>query len=343
MDIRPDGHIVSSGVKQYPSIVTDKYFGIVKARVDEVVYSDSSDNYSYEQYRVKTTQYVCRIVGSQFDGLYVRGAICASEIGGQFNYEETILSPVKELAPISLLGDKDPSLTNGDYVLMMFLYGDLNSGIIIKGFPHPQNEEAGKGESEGIKSVKELNGIETKIDKDGNFTITVKGLKDPLTGQVLLPLGVDTEFKIGKDGKISFLSNPQGTIVEIDGTSDKVSFTSAFGDTVSVSKTDGIQASTPTGTSLSMKQGEVLVQGTEGKMKLKTGKVALGGPAGELFAEVEKMLTQLDTLCTQLQAETHLGNLGYPTGTPINTAAYAAIQTQLAAIKVVIGLLKGSF
>jgi hypothetical protein len=63
------------------------------------------------------------------------------------------------------------------------------------------------------------------------------------------------------DGKI-LLERKEGSKVEIDGILDKITVVANFGDELSVSKDDGIQASTPSGTSLSMKSGAVNLQGS---------------------------------------------------------------------------------
>ena len=53
------------------------------------------------------------------------------------------------------------------------------------------------------------------------------------------------------------------------------------------------------------------------------------------------MRQQMDTTYTQIQAITVLGNLGYPSSTPINTPAFIAIQTQVATIKQLLSTIKG--
>lgn len=110
-----------------------------------------------------------------------------------------------------------------------------------------------------------------------------------------------------------------GTTLKIDGTSDAISLTAAFGDTFSVSAANGIQGSTPSGTILSMVNGTVALvaqdsmafttangplsinagsgdltesgnvislDGTGGKLKLTNGTVALGTSGTELLNEL---------------------------------------------------------
>jgi len=135
----------------------------------------------------------------------------------------------------------------------------------------------------------------------------------------------------------------QSTKVQIDGIQDKIEMSAAFGDTLSISAADGIQASTPTGTSLSMKSAEVTLTSGQGTLKLDpAGRVALGGPTAELLDLFDQMLQALTTLTTAMQAETHISNLGYPSAPPTNAPSYAAVQTQLMQIKVLLTTIKGS-
>lgn len=216
--------------------------------------------------------------------------------------------------------------------------------------------------------------LRIKIDKDGKFNIldqenqsitldrtsktielkqllnpNLPNIPDPLTGDLkeTAPISGPTVnyFKMDKNaqaiemgsgiapvvqkidgqGLKYTLTFPSGMKLEMDGTGDKATISTAAGSKVEISATGGILAKDAIG----------------GTLKINTGKVGLGGPAGELVTEFEKLLTQMDSLLTALQAETHLGNLGYPTGTPINIASYTAVQAQIAAIKAIITLIKG--
>jgi hypothetical protein len=183
-----------------------------------------------------------------------------------------------------------------------------------------------------------------KIEHDGigdktTFT-TVTGLVFSLEGSVADKVTITTAL---------------GTEFSVDGASDAVNIKAVFGDELSVSAADGIKGSTPSGTSLLFKLGAVELEGTGGKLKLFGGQIGIGGAAGELVDECIKWIDQSIAHCdeqinilTALQAETHIGNLGYPTGPPINLAAYAAsqvavtaIKVQMTAVKVVLTALKG--
>lgn len=77
-------------------------------------------------------------------------------------------------------------------------------------------------------------------------------------------------------------------------------------------------------------------------LNLSSGKVALGGPTAELLDLFDQTLQKFDATLTQIQALTVLGNLGFPTSPPINAAAFATTQVEVATIKATLGTIKGS-
>jgi len=87
--------------------------------------------------------------------------------------------------------------------------------------------------------------------------------------------------------------------------------------------------------------GDLTLEGSLGKLKLGKGKVGLGGPAAEIVDSVIQLMTQLDALLTGLQAETHIGNLGYPSSPPLNVAAYIGVQVQINVLKSLLTTIKG--
>ena len=79
-----------------------------------------------------------------------------------------------------------------------------------------------------------------------------------------------------------------------------------------------------------------------GSLKIENGLVALGGPTAELLDLFDQLLQQLDTLLTNVQTSTHIGNLGFPTAPPVEAGAYAPIQVQINLIKTLLGTIKGT-
>lgn len=145
-----------------------------------------------------------------------------------------------------------------------------------------------------------------------------------------------------------------GTNFTIDGATDALSMTSAFGDKISVAAIDGIQMSTPAagGTAISMNTGKIEQSAALGwsaedllgaKVNLTNGLVAIGNSAGEVLDLFDQTLDILIDLTTSMAKETHIGNLGYPTAPPSNVADYIKATLDLnIKIKAILAAVKGS-
>lgn len=93
---------------------------------------------------------------------------------------------------------------------------------------------------------------------------------------------------------------------------------------------------------LSMNNGDVLLEeAVGGSLSLSKGKILLAAAAGEVLEQFAETLKGLDELLTALQAEQHVGNLGFPTAPPVNVADYIKSQVNFKKIAAVIDLMKG--
>jgi hypothetical protein len=74
------------------------------------------------------------------------------------------------------------------------------------------------------------------------------------------------------------------------------------------------------------------------------GQVAIGGPSAELLDLFDQMLQVMDTFFEAISTETHLGNLGYPSGPPLDPVAtvYTDVKTEMEQIKTLLNTIKGS-
>lgn len=96
------------------------------------------------------------------------------------------------------------------------------------------------------------------------------------------------------DSKIT-LERKEGAIVELDGIEDKITVKANFGDEFSVSAADGLQGSTPSGTSLSFKNGAINLEASSNKFDMEldgtinienaSGNKVNITPTGEITAE----------------------------------------------------------
>ena len=87
---------------------------------------------------------------------------------------------------------------------------------------------------------------------------------------------------------------------------------------------------------------DVNIEGSQAKMKLGKGKVALGGPTAELLDLFDQLLDAMKDAWTAAAAETHIGNMGYPTAPPTNAADYVKAAATVTQIKTLLGTIKGS-
>ena len=93
---------------------------------------------------------------------------------------------------------------------------------------------------------------------------------------------------------------------------------------------------------LKMTSGGVFTsEGTGGKLKLAQAKVGIGSDSAELVEQVSNLAKSVSDLCTALQAETHTGNLGYPTTPPVNSADYAKVQSEVQTTQQLVDSIKG--
>lgn len=93
--------------------------------------------------------------------------------GGAFNYEDIVLHGYKtddKPDPVRTFNTKA-----GDTVLVGFLNGEAREAIILGCLTHPARETTVDIEK-GPQYISEFNGIETKINEDGEYRVTFKAI-----------------------------------------------------------------------------------------------------------------------------------------------------------------------
>lgn len=114
--------------------------------------------------------------------------------GGIYNYEEYIQRPY-------VPGENNASQGSfqfkaGDQVVVAYLGGDAREGLILGGIKHLGRSDAIDFEQDSISYISVFNGIETTIDKDGQFTQTFKGQPTNLEQLLNSPDGSEIEKPI---------------------------------------------------------------------------------------------------------------------------------------------------
>lgn len=244
--------------------------------------------------------------------------------GGVYNYEDYILRGYK-------YNDKPDEVTAfeakaGDAVLVGLLNGQGREGIILGGINHAARKTTIQA-TDGPQYMAEFNGIETKINKDGEWTLTFKGQPTNLSKLLESPSGkvpaakydtkVGTSFmKFDKTGGLELSDNAQedkqflkidkaGGIVTLAAGKISLKFTKA-------SEAVSLKAKTTEITSddkITVTTKEFLVS-SETKAYIKSPKVAIGKEGNELLDQLAKLIDKLGMVkpispigpCTPLMA-----------------------------------------
>lgn len=163
------------------------------------------------------------------------------KFGGIYNFEETTYRPYTP-------DNKAPtggrfSLKAGDMVVVGFLGGDSKEGVILGSLRHPGRAETLVHEKDNIAYISVFNGIETKINNDGEFTQTFKGqpknlakLKSPPNGQPIAKPEYDEKigtsfYKWDKTGSFTLSDNAQEKPITLKIDKPAGIFTLAVGET----------------------------------------------------------------------------------------------------------------
>jgi hypothetical protein len=236
----------------------------------------------------------------------------------------------------------------GELVVVAAIDGSYYNLVILGSLKNHARNTAEERKSEDMFSYSIYNGIETEINKDGEYKLTFKGKpinEDKLLkhedGAEIEPPEYDEEiggssFKMEKDGSISFSDAHKEIlqIFKIDKTANEFSFASketkfkisGKDDLVSFTSKDyKIEAKD----SFKVETKDVELKGS-GSIKINSQKVAIGSSGVELLDQIVSLVDALANLI-----------INSPTGpcTPFNTAPTWA---QVEAIKSKINSIKGS-
>jgi len=159
------------------------------------------------------------------------------KFGGVYNYEEFTRQSNPVLDGAASAGSY--MYRPGDVVLVACLNGDSREGVILGSFIHPARKQS-ISEEDGIAYKSEFNGIETLINKDGEYVQTFKGiptnidvLNEEASGSPLPEAEYNQEvgssyYKWDKTGswELSDNSNENPQSIKIDKPNGKIIITS---------------------------------------------------------------------------------------------------------------------
>lgn len=168
----------------------NRQWGLYKGLIVNVIPTDHDDNSTRDrlEYSVK------------IDGQLYPNAIDIRNLGGVYNYSETIRQGSEDGNESTFDEKRD-----GEFVLVGFVKGHGDIPIILGALEHPKHPKyEGKKSSKanGRRHVFEYNGVEFKIDKNGNLTLEQVGLRD-VNGNITNTNAVGSKISIdGTNGNI---------------------------------------------------------------------------------------------------------------------------------------------
>jgi hypothetical protein len=283
--------------------------------------------------------------------------IMLRRFGGVYNYEDFINHGYSyQDIPDAIAGYNAKA---GDAVLVGQLNGQGRDGIILGGLNHAARTTTIQA-TDGPQYDAEFNGIHTNINADGEWTLTFKGqptnlsqLDDAPSDPIPAPtydLSVGSSYmKFDKQGgwtvsdaaqselQSIYIDKAAGTITT---TSGQISLTMDKNEqsVVLICETTTVNSSD----SYSLTTQEYTVDASS-FTKINSPQIAIGYGGTELLDQITQALGDIiEFLNSADSTHTHIGNLGYPTGAPINATAFTQLATSLQTIQSAILEIKGS-
>lgn len=213
-----DGHVMSHAIKtgaKPTEMGNGGRYGMIKARVDEVIYPDDERNSTYKSAE-KRIEYTCTIIGGPEDGKKIFNVIDGENGGSQFNSGLQVRTPTtnSETKKSKKKEADSPRKTNGEIVRIQMMYGNGDSPIITGNMQSPLQGKIPKKE-DGIFFQREFNGVVFTVDKDGAFSVSFTGGPKDKDGKSANEEAAGSAFSIDKNGNMSFV-NGEGQSFKLD-------------------------------------------------------------------------------------------------------------------------------
>lgn len=181
------------------------------------------------------------------------------------------------------------------------------------------------------------NSYQHQVNSDGTSLTTVGALGIPA---VTVQLNPDGSANVSATGNVAVTST-MGDIsavastgnINVESGSGNISVTADSG-AVSVTASAGNVSVTATA-------GTLALEGSGGQLKLAQGKVGIGGPTAELVDVLSQTIDLITKVGNTILQMTMLGNLGYSTSPPINSADFAMIVENATQLQVMLTTIKG--
>lgn len=342
MRIRQDGSVQSSSTPTFQNAGRKEDFALYRCMITDVIYTDDPDNITANAANPRVLYNVV-VIGGFATGQKISNCRLSSDLGGNSSFWERTLRASSFDISQTALEDCD-----GDIVLVQFNQGHTGSPVIVgldQGIDTA--DFIGATMEEGPRSLRQYNGVQETINNDGELELQVKGGEaTPEDGSFEPNEEPLFTYKVSKDEAVTMVFK-SGLKVSYDGQNDSVSIETNGGtktlidgqnDLVSMETKGGAKA-TVDGNADDIK----LVAKGSAELHLSDDKVALGASSAELLDQISQALDKHIQFLNQTDAlHTHIGNLGYPTLLPVETAQFIQLATDLQVIKGKIDGIKGT-
>ena len=340
-----------SSEQESASVVYNEGLKIKLGQIENIHFVGSNNNVSGTAVEYDVS------VRDDFGGQSVfRNLQFLTDLGGKNDFSETIY----ENNEFASTGDLDTTNIfrnkNGSFVLIAFIDGSLDKPFILGALQHT-GRVPGATVEDGIRYLQEFRGLITQIDKEGAAKLIYQGNRKP-DGILERPDTGPTSVEVNNKGDVVFeqILNPQegesvvqnrlefkreaqtqtrssgnGNITElVDGANEAVTLTFKSGLTVTIDGLgDRVDINTQGGS-------QIVLDGA-------AGTVAFGVNGVELLDQISQQLQQLIDWANNIGAlHQHIGNLGYDSLIPNETADYIALGTELSNIQGLIDGITGS-
>jgi hypothetical protein len=273
-----------------------------------IIKTNFTDDEANLTFKNKQVTYDALILSGQSEGQVITNAKLASELGGQYNYQERVLRATTR--PFSGDGAVALSEHDGDIVYITFVNGHTSSPIIIGlGTQQLDEDKTGATRAQGARSVKEYNGVREEVNKDGEYNKQVKSGIYNNQGAFFKP-DEDVKYEETISKEVRTRKFKSGLTIIEDGENDKVTFTLASGTLINVDGAGGITFEADGATKIKINAGGDIELCSGTKVNIKSPLVDVG--EGAAFSS-----TLFENLVTEFQKHTHISNLpGNPSSPP---------------------------
>jgi hypothetical protein len=321
MRVRDDGSVQPSNLPTHQNAGRQEDYGLYRCMVTKVLFVDDPQNVTANASNPRVL-YECVVLGGFASGQVISNCRLSSDLGGNFNFYERTLRAASKNVSKTRLSDQD-----GDIVFVQFVQGHSGFPVIVA-----LDQGISTGASTGAKVSDgqivnwQYNGINAKIDKTGNLTLTRKGGSYDEDAKVFTPAANGQKIKVNLSGQKITMTMGNGLVVTIDGDTDKVSI-----------NTKGGASAILSGGSVTLKDSG------SGELKISGSKVALGASSAELLQQISDALDKIATFLNSSDStHTHMGNLGFPTSPPVPATGFTTLASDLQTIKGKVDGIKGS-